>query len=87
MPKKITRIAAAFAILLAAATQGFAAGQKATGTVVVVAEEVAEVKGADGKMYKIKVVDIVAEDLKTGDIVEYDLVEGAPVHTAKKMAK
>ena len=43
-------------------------------------------KGADGKTYRIKVEDIIAEDLKTGDIVEYELIEDKPVHV-KKHAK
>ena len=70
---------AVLAVVLATSPAVFADGQKASGTVVVVAEEVATVKGADGKTYMIKVADIVAEDLKTGDIVEYELVEGKPV--------
>lgn len=85
--KKIPQLAAAGLLALALfAVPGAFAADKPTGTIVAVAEGVADVKGADGKIYKIKVEDIVAEDLKTGDMVEYELVEGQPVH-AKKKAK
>jgi hypothetical protein len=87
MYKKIIRIAAVFALILATATLSVAAGPKQTGTVVVVTEGVADVKAADGTVYKVKVEDIIADNLKNGDVVEYDLVQGTPVHVAKKPAK
>ncbi len=79
---------AMMAIVLAVSPLAFADDPKASdsGTVVVVVEEVATIKGTDGKTYQIKVADIMAEDLKTGDIVEYEIVEGKPVK-AKKKAK
>jgi len=83
MYKKVATLCAGLALFLIATTHALAA-DKASGVVGVVTEEVAEVKGADGKLYKIKVADIVAENLKTGDIVEYEVVEGAPVHVKKK---
>src|SRR5258708_36969221 len=72
MYKKITRVAAVLAIVLATSTLSFAAGPKPSGTIVVITEGVADVKGADGTTYKVKVEDIIADNLKTGDIVEYD---------------
>ena len=58
--------------------------KNASGTIIGVAEEVVKVKGDDGKEYEIAVADVVAEDLKTGDIVEYEIVEGQPVKVHKK---
>lgn len=87
MLKKMTRIVAAFAVLLTTSTVAFAADQKASGTIVAVTEEIIKMKGADGKTYEIKAEDVMAESLKTGDTVEYLLVEGKPVHVLKKAAK
>lgn len=87
MFKKTTRIASVFAIILATSTLSLAAGPKQSGTIVVVTEGVADVKGADGNTYQVKVEDIIADNLKTGDVVEYDLIQGKPVHVAKKPAK
>ena len=86
MRNTIMGIATALVIVLTAPTLGLAAGQKPSGTIVAVTEGVADVKGADGTVYKVKVEDIIAEDLKTGDVVEYDLIQGKPVHV-KKPAK
>jgi hypothetical protein len=60
-----------------------AAGQQ-TGTVTAVEEDVVRVKGADGKEYEIDLTVVAAEDLKTGDIVEYGLVNEKPVRVKKK---
>ena len=76
--------AVALAGVLFASTVTLAAGEKSSGTIIGVAEEVVKVKGDDGKEYEIAVADIVAEDLKTGDIVEYEIVEGQPVKVHKK---
>lgn len=57
---------------------------QATGTVVAVEEDVVRVKGADGKEYEIDSTVVAAEDLKTGDIVEYGLVNEKPVRVKKK---
>ena len=84
---KVTRIAAALAFTLLCTSAAFAthaAHKKSSGTVVAISEEVADVKAKNGKVYKIKVEDIVAENLKTGDVVEYELVSGQPVHVKKK---
>ena len=86
MRSTIMGIAAALAIVLAVPTLSVADAPKPSGTIVAVAEGVADVKGADGKVYKIKVEEIVAEDLRTGDVVEYDVIEGKPAHV-KKIAK
>ena len=89
MFKRISKLTALLAVLLAVSLtpRAFAAGQKSTGTIVAIAEGVADVKGADGKSYKIKVEDIVAEDLKTGDMVEYEIVEGQPANAKKHTMK
>ena len=76
--------AAALAGLLFASTVSLAAGESASGTVIAVDEEVATVKGDNGKEYEIAVTEVVAEDLKTGDIVEYEIVEEKPVKVHKK---
>jgi hypothetical protein len=86
MYKKLTRTIAALALVLGAATFALTA-DKASGTIVAIAEGVADVKGADGKTYQIKVADIVAEDLKTGDMVEYEVIEGKPVNVKKPAKK
>jgi hypothetical protein len=59
------------------------AGDKAKGTVAVVEEESVQIKGADGKTYEIDIAEVIAEDLETGDMVEYDIVSGKPVHVKK----
>ncbi len=73
--------AAALAGLLLASTVSLA-GE--SGTIIAVEEEVVKVKGDDGKEYEIAVEDVVAEDLKTGDMVEYEIVEEKPVKVQKK---
>jgi len=55
-----------------------------TGTVVAVEEEVVRIKGADGKEYEIDLTIVAAEDLKTGDVVEYGLANEKPVRVKKK---
>ena len=38
------------------------------------------VKDRDGKTYVLKKTDVVAQDLQTGDVVAYEIVEGVPVN-------
>jgi hypothetical protein len=40
-------------------------------------------KGADGKTYEIEATKVVQENLKTGDIVEYEIIEGKPLNVKK----
>ena len=54
------------------------------GTLVVAEEDKYVIEGADGKTYEITDMTIVAEDLKTGDMVEYEVVEGKVVGVKKK---
>jgi len=61
-----------------------AAGKQQTGTVVAVEEDVVRFKGADGKEYEIDATIVAAEDLKTGDVVEYGIVDEKPVRVKKK---
>ena len=85
MYRKFTKIlACALAVLFVTSTLALAAGQKMTGTVVAVEKDVVNIKGADGKTYQIEAVKVVAEDLKTGDAVEYEVIEGGKVQNAKK---
>ena len=42
------------------------------------------VKGSDGKEYEVDLTLVAAEDLKTGDVVEYGLVNEKPVRVKKK---
>jgi hypothetical protein len=65
MYKKLMQVCAVSAVVLTISAAGFAAGQQASrGTIVAITEGVANIKGADGKTYTIKVEDIIAEDLK-----------------------
>lgn len=48
--------------------------------------QIVKIQGADGKTYEIEAVKVAVENLKTGDIVEYEIVEGK-VASAKKKAK
>ena len=84
MRKKLWIVTAALAVVLFSSGVALAQGGKQTGTVIAVAEEVVKFKGADGKTYEVKVADVVGENLKTGDVVEYEIVEGKPVKTHKK---
>jgi hypothetical protein len=84
MQTKLGIIAAALAALVFSSTLALAQTAKATGTVVAVEKEVVQVKGADGKTYQVKKVDVIEMNLKTGDMVEYEVVEGRPVKVAKK---
>lgn len=77
----------ALAILLVSSTLALAAGQKASGTIVAVQKEVVIVKGADGKTFEIDVEKVAALNLKTGDLVEYEIIEGKPVNINKAMKK
>lgn len=77
----------ALAILLVSSTLAVAAGQKASGTIVAVQKEVVVVKGADGKTFEIEAEKVAALNLKTGDLVEYEIIEGKPVNVSKSMKK
>jgi hypothetical protein len=85
--KLMKTLTCALAILFVASTLAVAAGQKASGVIVAIEKEIVVVQGADGKTFEIEAVKVVAEDLKTGDIVEYEIVEGKPLNVkkAKKM--
>ncbi len=85
-PKFKKSLACALAVLLVASTLALAAAQKLTGTVVAADAQIVKIQGADGKTYEIEAVTVAAENLKTGDTVEYELVEGK-VASAKKKAK
>lgn len=80
----VTICAAALAGVLFASTVTLAAGERASGTITAVEEEVVRVKGDNGKEYEVAVEEVVAEDLKTGDIVEYEIVGEEPVKVHKK---
>lgn len=82
--KLMKTLSCALAILFVASTLALAAGQKASGVIVAVQEQVVVVKGADGKTYEIEVAKVAELDLKTGDLVEYEIVEGKPVNVNKK---
>jgi hypothetical protein len=85
MQNKLGIIAAVLAVVLfSSTTLALAQAAKASGTVVVVEKEVVQIKGADGKTYQVKMVDIIEKNLKTGDVVEYEVIEGKPVKVAKK---
>jgi len=91
MQSKLGIIAAALAVVffsstlaLAQAAKPSGTAAKASGTVVVVEKEVVQIKGADGKTYQVKIVDVIEKNLKTGDMVEYEVVEGKPVKVSKK---
>jgi hypothetical protein len=88
MYRKIMKtLSCALAILFVASTLALAAGQKSSGVIVAVAEKVVMIKGADGKTYEIEAVKVIAEDLKTGDIVEYEIVEGKVLNVKKTTKK
>jgi hypothetical protein len=57
---------------------------KPTGTVVAVETAVVQIKGDDGKTYQVKIADVIEKNLKTGDTVEYEVIEGRPVKVTKK---
>ncbi len=67
-------------------TLALAAAQKMTGTVGGVDVQIVKIQGADGKTYEIEAVRVAAENLKTGDTVECEIVEGK-VASAKKITK
>lgn len=85
--KFMKTITCAFAILLVSSSLVLAAAQKGSGTVVAVAEKIVTIKGADGKTYEVAIEKVVAVDLKTGDAVEYEIIEGKPVNVNKAMKK
>ena len=82
--KFVKALAWGLALLVVTSTLALAAGQKTSGTIVEVQKEVVIVKGADGKTYEIEAAKVVDLNLKTGDAVEYELVEGKPLNIKKK---
>jgi hypothetical protein len=87
MQNKLWIIAAVLAVVLFSSTTlalAQAAKPKPMGTVVAVEKEVVQIKGADGKTYEVKMVDVIEKNLKTGDMVEYEVIEGKPVKVAKR---
>jgi hypothetical protein len=84
MRNKLGIIAAALTVVLFSSTLALAQPAKPSGTVVSVETAVVKIKGADGKTYEVKMADVVEKNLKTGDMVEYEVVEGRPVKVAKK---
>jgi hypothetical protein len=86
MRKTFGIIAAALTVVLVSSTLALAqpATAKPSGTVVAVEVAVVKIKGADGKTYEVKMADVIEKNLKTGDMVEYEVVEGKPVKVAKK---
>lgn len=81
--KVMKALSCALAILLVASTLALAAGQKASGVIVAVEKEIVVVQGADGKTFEIEAAKVVELNLKTGDIVEYEIVEGKPLNVKK----
>jgi hypothetical protein len=84
MQNKLGIIAVALAVVLFSSTLALAQAAKPSGTVVAVETAVVKIKGADGKTYEVKIADVVEKNLKTGDMVEYEVVEGRPVKVTKK---
>ena len=85
MHRKLMKIlTCALAVLFVASTFALAQAMKASGTITVVQKEFVTVKGADGKTWQIAAEKVVQENLKTGDIVEYEIIEGKPVNVKKK---
>lgn len=84
--KLMKSLACALAVLLVTSTLALAAAQKMTGTVVAADAQIVKIQGADGKTYEIEAVKVAAENLKTGDTVEYELVEGKLQSAKKKKA-
>jgi uncharacterized surface protein with fasciclin (FAS1) repeats len=41
------------------------------------------VQGSDGKAYVVKKTDVVAKDLKTGETVAYEIIDGVPAHVMR----
>ena len=85
MHRKLMKIlTCAFAVLFVTSTLALAQGMKASGTVTAVQKEVVVVKGADGKTWEIAAEKVMQENLKTGDIVEYEIIEGKPINVKRK---
>ena len=84
MHRKLMKIlTCALAVLFVTSTLALAQG-KASGTITAMEKEVVTVKGADGKTWQIEAARVVQENLKTGDIVEYEIVEGKLLNVKKK---
>jgi hypothetical protein len=57
------------------------------GTILAVGEGQWVIEGSDGNTYEITDDIVEAEDLQTGDMVEYDIVDENAVHVKKKDMK
>jgi len=44
------------------------------------------VQDGEGKTYVVQKTEVVAKDLKTGDAVAYEIIEGVPAHVVKKQS-
>ena len=44
------------------------------------------VKDREGKTYVVQKTDVVAKDLKTGDAVAYEIIEGVPAHVVRSQS-
>ena len=83
-----TLVGITLTVLLVSATPLLAASDQksSSGTIIEVDMEGGKytVKDYDGKVYELDKTYITEENLKTGDAVEYEIVEGKPVHVRKK---
>ncbi|HEY8514764.1 MAG TPA: hypothetical protein VIS07_04520 [Candidatus Binatia bacterium] len=77
-------VALALGVVVATTPAAAQTAEQQTGTVVAVEEDVVRIKGSDGKEYEIDAIVVAAEDLKTGDTVEYAIVGEKPVRVKKK---
>lgn len=68
----IYALAIAF-MTVALALAGF---ERKSGTVVAVTKEVVVIKGDDGKTFEVQATDVIGENLRTTDRVDYDVVDG-----------
>lgn len=80
----LTIVALGASLTLIGAHPAALAAERQRGTVVSVGEEVVKIKGDDGKTYEIDAAVVAAENLKTGDIVDYGVVQGKPTAVKKK---
>ena len=82
--RPIKILAVALAVLFVASALALAAGQKMSGEVIAVEEAIVTLQGADGQTYEVEVDKEVIADLKTGTVVEFELVDGEVMNLKKK---
>ena len=82
--KAIKIVPLAMLVLFVVSAMALAAGQKMSGKVVAVEEEVVTLQGDDGKTYEVEVAKEIVEDLKTGAMVEFEIVDGQVLNVKKK---